>query len=96
MKNLSANFTAAQLVALSVMFDTFPDSVEAIADMYLRNIAKVVASAMKDRIESGEPLSDEWFGLMLAQMLSDSAKQKPVAMSEAQVEMLKVVDIDNL
>jgi hypothetical protein len=96
MKNLSANFTAAQLVALSVMFDTFPDSVEAIADMYLRNIAKVVASAMKDRIESGEPLSDEWMGMLLSSMLADSAKQKPVAMTEGQVELLKTMDIDNL
>jgi len=96
MKNLSANFTATQLVALSVMFDTFPDNVEAITHMYLTNMAKVVASAMKDRIESGEPLYDEWFGLLLSQILADSAKQKHVAMSEDQVELLKNMDIDNL
>jgi glycogen debranching enzyme len=96
MKNLSANFTAGQLVALSAMFDTFPDNVEAIAQFYLANMAKVVALAMKDRIESGEPLSDEWMGVLLSSMLADSAKQKPVAMSEGQVELLKTMDIDNL
>lgn len=92
MKNLSANFTADQLNALSVIFQTFPDNVEAIAQLYLTNMAKVVAKALEDRINSGEPLSDEYFGVLLSQMLRDCAAQQPIAMSQAQVEMLKSID----